>query len=249
MPRSASAVKFAIPLLAATAVFFQIFIPVGSTLVNVNLADPVAILGGSLFVFYVFTGGVLRWRLGRLNGYVALATAVIVAAFLHGYYLFGWSDWAFTNKLLGWFIVLGYGATGALIVKASPRGIFLLVRTFVAAAAGITAFEIVSIAARSLGLALPPEFIFLPLDGFSQNRNAFAFVLLLSICAIALMEGRIEKLDTRRFASRPVVCGLARKFRGALCRAGHGDLHACAIRPHDCGRLRNCGRRFSAPLR
>ena len=186
----ASAVKFAIPLLAATAVFFQVFIPVGTTLVNVNLADPVAILGGSLFVFYAFTGELPRWRLHWLNGYIVLATGVIAAAFLHGFYSFGWSDWAFTNKLLGWFILLGYGATGALIVKASPQGVFLLVRTFVAAAAGIVVFEIVSVAVRSLGLALPPEFVLLPLDGFSQNRNAFAFVLLLSVCATALMEER-----------------------------------------------------------
>ncbi len=61
----------------------------------------------------------------------------MIAAFLHGLYVFGWNDWAFTNKLLGWLILLAYGATGALIVRVTDQGLSFLVRTFVAAATGI----------------------------------------------------------------------------------------------------------------
>ena len=187
-----SAVQLGVPLLAASAVFFQVFVPVGATLVNVNLADPFAILGGLLFVFYAISGGPSRWRLSWFITHVAIATGVMVAAFLHGLYLFGWNDWAFTNKLLGWLILLGYGATGALIVRASDRGMNFLVRTFVAAAVGIVSLEIFSIASILVGVPLPRNFGLLPLEGFSQNRNAFSFLLLLAMCGSALIKGRTQ---------------------------------------------------------
>ena len=188
----ATAVLFAIPLLTATAVFFQVFVPIGTTLLNVNLADPVAILGGSLFVLYSASGGLPKWRLNWINTHVAVATGMMIFAFLHGLYSFGWSDWAFTNKLLGWLILLGYGATGALIVKASDRGMLLLVRTFVAVAAGIVSLEILFIVEKLVGIPLPQVFGLLPMEGFSQNRNAFAFVLLLAVCGSVLIKDRAQ---------------------------------------------------------
>ncbi len=40
----------------------------------------------------------------------------MLVAFLIGWAHFGITEWATTNRLLGWFVLLGYGATGALIV-------------------------------------------------------------------------------------------------------------------------------------
>lgn len=187
-----SAVQFGIPLLAATAVFFQVFVPINTTLVNINLADPVAILGGSLFVLYSFSGVSPRWRLSWLNGHVAVATGVLVLAFLHGLYSFGWNDWAFTNKLLGWLILLGYGATGALLVNVSSQGMILLARTFVAVAVGIVVLEVLLLIARIVGMSLPKNFVALPIEGFSQNRNAFALILLLAVCVSTLIKDRTQ---------------------------------------------------------
>jgi glycosyltransferase involved in cell wall biosynthesis len=180
-------VQRGIPLLAATAVLFQIHVPVGATLLNVNLADPVAILGGALFLFYFVFRGTTRWRLSWLNGHVVVATVVVLLAFLHGYYAFGWTDWAFTNKTLGWFVLLSYGATGALVVTANRDDLPLLLRTFVGGCIGIVLLELTLLLSNLTIGELPQGWISLPLHGFSHNRNAFAFILLLAICCTSLM--------------------------------------------------------------
>ena len=126
-----------IPLVAATAVLFQVHVPIGTTLLNVNLADPAAILGGALFLFYQTFRKSSQWRLSWLNGHVLLATAIMLLSFLHGYYSFGWNDWAFKNKMLGWLVLLCYGATGALMINADRDDFRLLLRTFTGSVFGI----------------------------------------------------------------------------------------------------------------
>lgn len=104
-----------IPIATAVAIFFQIYVPTGKGQVNVNLADPLAILGGAVFVWSLVNGRyVYRWRISHLWLHAALATALLVAAFIRGWISFGWTDWAFYNKLIGWFVLLGYFGCGAL---------------------------------------------------------------------------------------------------------------------------------------
>ena len=62
--------------------------------------------------------------------------------------------------------------------------------SFVAVAVGIVSFQMLILAVTALGFSLPVEFTALPFDGFSQNRNAFAFILILSICASPMIAGR-----------------------------------------------------------
>ncbi len=185
-------VAWTLPIAAATAAFFQIYVPSGNGFLNVNLADPIAILGGIIFVTYFLGKSWPQWRLPELNFYVIAATVVIVLSFLHGYFEFGWSDWAFRNKTLGWFVLLGYGATGALITRLAGRaGLQMLVTTFIVVAAAIVALELAIILTTLVGI-LPANFLKLPMEGFSQNRNAFAFQLLLAICGAPLLTSRLR---------------------------------------------------------
>ncbi len=183
---------YALPLFAATAVFFQVFVPVNRGAINVNLADPAVILGGCLFVLYCANKGWPQWRIPHFETYVGLATLLIVTAFLHGLDRFGWTNWAFTNRMLGWFVLLAYGATGALIVhRAERRGLDLLLRTFVVAAASIVALELIFLLFYSAGAQFLRDFVDLPFVGFSANRNAFALQLLFAVCAV--LAARWEK--------------------------------------------------------
>ena len=189
----AAALKWALPLAAATAVFFQIYIPTGATNLNVNLADPFVILGAALFILGYIIPGDVQWRFPSLNTSVVIATLVIVLSYLHGYLVFGWSEWAFGNRLLGWFMLLCYGMTGALIVRfAGERGATMFARTFIASAAAIVLFELTLViidlvnSRSSVGLGR------LPINGFSQNRNAFSFVLLIAICATPLIPRKLR---------------------------------------------------------
>ena len=200
----AGILKWTLPLAAATAVFFQIYVPTGGASLNVNLADPIVILGAAVFILSYVIRGRARWRFAWLNTSVVAATAVIALCYLHGFYVIGWTDWAFTNRLVGWFVLLCYGMTGALItLHAGKPGTEMFARTFIGSAAAVVLFEITLITLASAGVEFPANILIIPIEGFSQNRNAFSFVLLLAICTLPMLPGRI-----RSIALAVVVFGL-----------------------------------------
>ncbi|MEJ2625791.1 MAG: lysylphosphatidylglycerol synthase transmembrane domain-containing protein [Pseudolabrys sp.] len=68
------ALAWVVPLTAATFVLFQVYVPLGSGLLNVNFADPVAILGGSLFVLQAIAQRQWPvWRVKHVNLFVLIA--------------------------------------------------------------------------------------------------------------------------------------------------------------------------------
>lgn len=177
---------WSIPVAAATAVFFQIHVPLAGATLNVNLADPIALVGAALFA-----AGAVRarrlpsWRLPGLNLHLALMTAVLAAAFLYGWSKQGWSGWAFTNRLAGWFVLLAYFATGALVVRfAGTRGFSVLTATFAAVALAIVIIEVAIFATIAANFQVPLEIVRYRIEGFAQNANAFALQLLLALAVL-----------------------------------------------------------------
>ena len=126
-----------------------------------------------------------HWRVPHFEIYVGLATLLIITAFLHGLDRFGWTNWAFTNRFLGWFVLLAYGATGALIVhRAHRQGLDLMLRTFVIAAASIVAFQVALLVPYAFGAEFLKSLVQIPFVGFSVNRNAYSLQLIFAVCAI-----------------------------------------------------------------
>ncbi len=179
-----------LPIGTATLVLFQIFVPIPSGVLNVNLADPLAVLGGVLFVL-----GAARnrkppqWRVPNINLAIVVGTVVLVGSLLLGASRFGWTTWAVTNRFFGWFVILGYAATGALIVSDGRKeGFRVLLLTFVGAAAAIAGIEATLVALKSAGFQV--SVVAGSVEGFAQNRNAFAFQLLMALsAAIVLVRG------------------------------------------------------------
>jgi uncharacterized membrane protein YbhN (UPF0104 family) len=203
-----AALDWIIPIAAATAVFFQLHVPVREGFVNVNLADPVAILAGSL----TLVRARMLWDHAITAAFVLFAV-VICAAWLHGIVVFGFTDWA-TTKMLGWFVLLGYAATGAFLASR-PDGFRTLLLTFVGAALGICALELVLVTAAGVGFSLPQDFLEWPISGFSQNRNAFSFALLLALAAIFVTEPRHANFMSGLILAVLVIAG---------SRAGYGTI-------------------------
>ena len=89
------------------------------------------------------------------------------------------------NKAAGFAMLLCYAMAGALIaMRAQRRGWSMLLLTFVAVAAGLVTLDIgVTVLIRSGWTALV-HFVSFQISGFSQNPNAFAFVLLLALAAL-----------------------------------------------------------------
>jgi len=177
------ALAWLLPIGAATLVLFQIYVPVQSGLLNVNLADPLAMLAGVLFILTCIRLGHLpRWRVAHVNLAAAVATLVLGLSLLIGAERFGWTTWAVTNRFLGWFVLLAYGATGALIVRAGQKdGFRTILLTFAGATAAVAAVEVFLVMLANLGFQIPV--VPTAAEGFSLNHNFFAFQLLMAMCA------------------------------------------------------------------
>jgi hypothetical protein len=183
----ARALVWAVPIAVAVLVFFQIYVPIGSgTLLNVNLADPLAILGGVLFVLMCWQERKLpQWRYRYFNVALVAASLVLTLSLFIGAARFGWTDWAVVNRYWGWYILLAYAGTGALLTKdAGTEALRILLLTFAGAGAAIAVLEILLLALNHLDLQSTLPLSPNSLTGFSLNHNFFAFQLLMALAAV-----------------------------------------------------------------
>jgi O-antigen ligase len=183
-----SIIAWVVPILATIAVFFQVHLPLASSPININVADPLAIVAAALFgIECIQKRRLPAWRLPWFNVHLLSMTALLALAFLHGWTAFGITAWALTNRLAGWFVLLSYLAAGALIVARGGReGFILLLRTFIGAAVTIVALDLLIYCTGRLGLPVPEEILTYRLEGFAQNPNAFALQLVLALIATFL---------------------------------------------------------------
>lgn len=186
-PDFTTALAWFLPLATATAVFFQVHVPTAAgTMLNVNLADPFAITGGVLFLIAAVRDGQWpKWRVSWLNAQVILMTLAFMLALLIGVHAVGWTAWAFTSKYLGWYVLLAYALTGAMLCSnAGTVGLQVLLRTFIGVGIAVALFEDGHHLLRLLGLTSETLSVSLRATGVASNPNAFAFQLVAVTCAI-----------------------------------------------------------------
>lgn len=171
-----------LPVLVAIFVFFQAHVPTKFGGLNVNIADPFAVLAGVMLVLSSFRRGWPRWRVSRLGWMVAACTTAMTVALINGAITIGWTQWALTNKYVGWFILLAYGAAGGLAMRAGTERVL---RTFAVVGSGII---ILCVALSLGGFEWPIEQGRFP--GFAQNPNAFAFQCLMIVAAAAALPSK-----------------------------------------------------------
>ena len=176
--------SLAIPIAAASLVVFQLRLPTASDALNVNLADPIVIIGALILGVLAYDDGRWRnlWRVPFLNVFLTLSTLVLGLGFLHGWAVNGVSDWALYNRLIGWLVLLCYMLTGALITATMGRfGFTSMCRVFVIA---VAAMFLTELALRLIDQIFGLMLFFWPdasFTGMLGNRNAFAFQLVLAL--------------------------------------------------------------------
>ena len=174
---SLSMLGWALPLLTAILIYFQLYLPVTNGNVNVCLADPLAIISAGLFVIALRHGNA-HWRVPQLQMLLLCCTGVLLAGFIHGWLAFGSNTWGVT-KAWGWFVLMAYGLTGALIVRIGGEdGRRALFVTLVAAFVAIVGLEYAAYASRFAGFAVRLHATERA-EGFAQDPNAFAFQCLM----------------------------------------------------------------------
>ncbi|WP_150286840.1 lysylphosphatidylglycerol synthase domain-containing protein [Rhabdaerophilum calidifontis] len=189
-----------IPLLIATLIPFQLFLPTAGGLVNVNLADPFALLAAAWTILLLQRAGRVRAALRSPVGLaLAAMTLALTLSLLIGAAMFGWTNWATTNRYFGWFVLLGYFAAGGLLVRQA--GLAGLRMVGLALAGAVTAIAVMELSLLSLvaaGLKVPEVLLTNPIAGFAQNRNAFALQLLTAAALTAALapagRGRLAML-------------------------------------------------------
>lgn len=101
----------------AALLFFQAKISFGNTFINLNLADPFAFLALIALLLSALLGKQYpKWQFEYFNWVLFLGTCLLIFGFFWGFVKNGFSHWAFSGKLLGWFILLGYLSAGYSIV-------------------------------------------------------------------------------------------------------------------------------------
>ncbi|MEQ9488149.1 MAG: lysylphosphatidylglycerol synthase domain-containing protein [Alphaproteobacteria bacterium] len=184
--------------LTTILIFFQVHTEFGNTLLNVNLADPMAVLGilaaalvlvQSRSAINAVPRPLVYWLLGL--------TALIVLGFLHGVYRFGVTEWALTNRLVGWAVLLGYFCIGASYTRQfGEDGLKRVIQIMIVTAATIVVFS--TIEKATLLMIGTKSDVPTNMEGFSFNRNAFCFQLLIALSGALVFSRSIAETAASR---------------------------------------------------
>ncbi len=181
----------------AVLIFFQIHVTVADTKVNLNLADPFAVLALSAVALEALSHKRWpRWSVPGLNAGLLVMWGVFVMGLCLAWWLRGEvSSWA-VGKVIGWAALLGYMAAGYMAVHYyGSLGFRRLVEIMVAVSC------VVVICAQALvplhGFGLPGFLHGVETSGFeaySGNRNALAFQLMVVMSLYLPLLGRMQRL-------------------------------------------------------
>ena len=209
--------------LTAVAIFFQVRLQSGGSQITANAADLFALIGlGSLMLLLASSRERIA-ALPRSMTWPLLGLSLVLAyGLVLGYANFGANGWALMNRGFGWLIILGYVALGLSVALVdAERGRRLVLRLFVAGGAAIAVMQLVLLIAVVFGFDPPEEAFPIPLRGFANNANAFAFQMTVTAIA-AVVANRLGVLGRgqRWLAAVLILTGLVTYFSGS--RTGMG---------------------------
>ena len=166
-------------MVVAVAVFFQVHVSLSGGLINLNLADPFAILAlAAVSLHMLFARQLPVWRISQFNLALGGISLLLLLGFMHSWWEIGITQWALGGRLLGWLVLLGYLSAGYVIVaNVGTHGLRRFAETLIATAAVVVILQVVLRLLYywgvDIGAQLTPQF-----EGYAGNRNAFAFQLL-----------------------------------------------------------------------
>lgn len=197
-------------MVVAVAVFFQVHVSLPGGLINLNLADPFAILAlAAVSLHMLFARQLPVWRISQFNLALGVISLLLLLGFMHGWLEIGITQWALGGRLLGWLVLLGYLSAGYVIVaNVGTHGLRRFAETLIATAAVVVMLQVIlrllDYWGVNTGAQLTPNF-----EGYAGNRNAFAFQLL---ACIALLLGYFQVYARHNFSlqrpARPWIFSL-----------------------------------------
>jgi hypothetical protein len=182
-----------IGLATAATIFFQFHVALPAGMININLAEPLAMLALIILVANaLFSRRLPQWRIAEFNWIIILFGVLLLTAYVIGWMKIGVTQWALSARLVGWVVLLGYLSAGYLIVAyLGDEGIRRLLEVLATTAIVVIVWSITVRILYGYGFDVSePTRNF---EGFSGNRNAFAFQLL-AILALSLAYSKTYNL-------------------------------------------------------
>jgi uncharacterized membrane protein YbhN (UPF0104 family) len=208
-------------VLCAVLLFFQIRIPGRGSELTANVADLIALTSIGLAPYFLWARRhSLPLSKPLLIGLAAMSL-VVGLSLAYGYMRFGWTNWAFLNRGLGWLIVLGYIAMGIAIAMANDRHRRIVLSAFIATGVTITALQIVMMMAILIGVRFPADVFSLPFKGYAGNTNAFAVQMIMTGAA-AIAAQSLGIFGSRRYLLPLILSLLGSAIYFTHSRAGLG---------------------------
>lgn len=191
---------------AAVLVFFQMHVELPSSLglINLNMADPVAIL--ALAAVSIHALSVRRfpvWRVQSFNVILALISLALLIAFLWGVMEIGVTQWALAGRVFGWLALLGYLSAGYLMVAyAGVHGLRRMTETLIATGVVVVVLKII-LRLLVQGGWIENISIMGNFEGYAANRNAFVFQMLVCVALVLAYSSVRARHRTIGHASQP----------------------------------------------
>ncbi|NWB91695.1 lysylphosphatidylglycerol synthase domain-containing protein [Pseudomonas agarici] len=159
-------------------ILFQVHVTVGSSTINVNLADPFAVLALSVVLLNSFFKRRLPlWYVPHFNALLLLMSSILAVAFFHGWLKFSSSSWA-VSKIFGWLVLLGFLASGYLATSYhGARGNRRIIEVMITVLCVVLFVQIIFRVLHVVNIIEFEGFTY-SLEGYSGNRNALAFQIL-----------------------------------------------------------------------
>jgi uncharacterized membrane protein YbhN (UPF0104 family) len=217
----------------ALTIFFQFHVEMAAGILNLNMADPFALLAlAAVGLGIMMTKQPARWRIEGFNRMLLAITIMLIAGFAHGWAKIGITQWALGGRLLGWIVLVGYISSGYILtMHAGNRGLRRLAETLAVFAVLVVLWQATS---RMLVLSgwLGETGFTQNFEGYSGNRNAFAFQLLV-VTALLLAyfpgcgESTRARMTSFRAIQAPLVLGIL--LAGIVWAGSRAGLLAGAI--------------------
>lgn len=202
---------YAIGVATASLILFQLHASFEGGTLNINLADPFAVLTFASFCIPMLTRREFpRWESRSFNLSLILFGVALLVAFFIGWSRIGVTSWALGGRVAGWMVVTGYLLVGYSIVHHFGRlGFSMAAHILGVTASCIIFFQLMLASAPCLSFL--KKTATLSFEGFAGNRNAFAFQLITITCLLLPL---LKKGNTSKGSNLTIIACLA------FCSAG-----------------------------
>jgi len=183
---------------ACVLIFFQLYVKLPGGVINLNLADPFALLAiASMAVHVASTRRLPEWEMPSFNRILIGVSAFIILGFVHGVAVIGVTQWALAGRLIGWLVLLGYLSLGWMMLAYAGRHGMRRIAVSMSATGAVIVFLQILLRWLDQNDFVPIPTLALGFDGYASNRNAFVFQL--TTCSTLMLA------YTRLYARKPGV--------------------------------------------